>query len=110
NVTDLAAWIGATATLAWLSCGDTARQIIANSYPQLGWLAPRPSAIANKAPDTTGLAAQAISSPDQQRPHAMSLELKVMRQSVDRIATTQGQITRNVDGITARPGADGARC
>src|SRR5712664_3803987 len=34
----LAAWIGATAILTWLSYGDAARRIIASSYPQLGWL------------------------------------------------------------------------
>jgi uncharacterized RDD family membrane protein YckC len=32
------------ATLAWWSYGDAARQTIANSYPQLGWLAPRHAA------------------------------------------------------------------
>src|SRR5258708_2583558 len=42
---------GVATTLAWQSYGDAAREIIANSYPQLGWLAPR-AAIAQTAPDT----------------------------------------------------------
>jgi hypothetical protein len=55
----LAAWIGATAILTWLSYGDAARRIIASSYPQLGWLAPPPAPIAHSAPDMTSLAAEA---------------------------------------------------
>src|SRR5215470_1901719 len=30
-------FVGVGAALAWQSYGDAARQIIANSYPQLGW-------------------------------------------------------------------------
>jgi hypothetical protein len=96
----LAAWIGATATLAWLSYGDAARRTIATSYPQLGWLAPRPASIARGAPDTTGLAGQAVPSPDQQRLNAMSHDLEATRQSVDRVAVTQERIMRNVDKLT----------
>jgi len=33
--------IGVAATLAWQSYGDAAREIIASSHPQLGWLAPQ---------------------------------------------------------------------
>ncbi len=33
--------IGAAAALIWQSYGDAARQMIANSYPQFRWLAPR---------------------------------------------------------------------
>src|SRR5262249_28855819 len=35
--------IGVAATLLWQSYGDAAREMIANSHPQLGWLAPRPA-------------------------------------------------------------------
>ena len=54
----LAAWIGATAILTWLSYGDAARRIIASSYPQLGRSAPPPAPIAHSAPDMTSLAAK----------------------------------------------------
>jgi hypothetical protein len=91
--------IGVATTFAWQSYGDAARQIIANSYPQLAWLAPRPSA--HSAPGTIGLAAQVAPSPDQQRLNAMSLDLDAVRQNVDRIAITQEQITRSVDRLTA---------
>ena len=93
---------GIAAILAWHSYGDAAKQIIAGSYPQLGWLAPRAAPIAYSTHGTTGPAAQAAASPDQQRLNAMSLDLDAIRQSVDRIAITQEQITRNVDQLTAR--------
>jgi len=91
---------GIAVILAWQSYGDAARQIIANSYTQLDWLAPRTAPIAHSAHDTIGLAAQAASSPEQ-RLNAISLDLDAIRQNVDRIAITQEQITRNVDQLTA---------
>jgi hypothetical protein len=91
---------GIGAILAWQSYGDAARRIIASSYPQLDWLAPRTTPIAYSAHDTIGLAAQAAPSPDQ-RLSAMSLDLDAVRQNVDRIAVTQEQITRNVDQLAA---------
>jgi hypothetical protein len=91
---------GIAAILAWQSYGDAAKQIIAGSYPQLGWLAPRAAPIAYSAHDTIGLAAQAAASPDEQRLNAISLDLDAMRQNVDRIAVTQEQITRSVDQLT----------
>jgi hypothetical protein len=101
--------IGVAATLAWQSYGDAARERIASSYPQLGWLAPQAARIARSAPDTIGLAAQAAPSPDQQRINAMSLDLDAVRQSIDRIAnnmaTSQEQTTRSVDRIAARVAA-----
>jgi hypothetical protein len=96
----VAAWIGATAILTWLSYGDAARRIIASSYP-LGWLAPPPAPIAHSAPDMTSLAAEAAPPPVQQRLNAMSLDLEAVRRSVDRILIAQEQITRDVDQLMA---------
>ena len=77
--------IGVAATLGWQSYGDAAREMIASSYPQFGWVAPQPSS----AP------------PDQQQLNAMSLD--AVRQSIDRIAigfaASQEQITRSIDRI-----------
>ncbi len=92
---------GIAAILAWQSYGEAAKQIIAGSYPQLGWLAPRAVPIAYSAHDTIGLAAQGPASPGEQRLNAISVDLDAMRQTVDRIAVTQEQITRNVDQLTA---------
>jgi hypothetical protein len=93
--------IGVAATLGWQSYGDAAREMIASSYPQLGWLAPTPAPNAQDAPETTALAAPDAPSPDQQQPAAISHELDAVRQSVDRIAVSQEQMTRSVDRIAA---------
>src|SRR6266436_1918426 len=93
--------VGVAAILAWQSYGDAARRIIASSYPQLDWLAPRAAPIAYSAHGTTGPAAQAAASPDQQRLNAMSLDLDAIRQSVDRIAITQEQMTREISKLQA---------
>jgi len=73
------------ATLAWQSYGDAAREMIANSYPQLGWLTPQAEPVAQNAPDVIALAAPATPSPDQQQSNVTSLDLDAMRQSVDQI-------------------------
>ncbi len=91
--------IGVAATLAWQSYGHPARELIANSYPQLGWLAPQAEPVAQNAPDMIALALRAATSLDQQQPNAMSLDLDAVRQSIDRIATSQDQTTRSVDRI-----------
>src|SRR6266404_921715 len=93
--------IGVAATLGWQSYGDAARELIASSYPQLGWLTPKPAPNAPNAPDMSALAVPATPSPDQQQLNAMSLDLDAARQSVDRIAASQDQITRTVDRIAA---------
>src|SRR6266852_8077731 len=89
--------VGVAATLAWQSYGDAAREAVANTYPQLGWLAPQPAPTAQNAPDVIALAAPAAPSPDQQQLNAMPLD--AVRQSVDRIAASQEQITHSVDRI-----------
>jgi hypothetical protein len=89
--------IGVAATLAWQSYGDAAREIIANSYPHLRWLAPQTEL--NRR-DTIELVAPVAVSVDQQQ---LSLDLEAVRQSVDRIAAgiaiIEGQISRSADRI-----------
>jgi hypothetical protein len=83
--------VGVAATLAWQSYGDAAREIIANSYPQLGWLAPQ-SAIAQTVPDTI---VPPATSPDSHEFKAISLDLAALRQKVDQLAASQQQMTRD---------------
>jgi len=70
--------------------------MIANSYPQLGWLAPQAEPVTQSAPDVVALAAPATPSPDQQQSSVTSLDLDAMRQSIDQIAnnitTNQGRL------------------
>jgi hypothetical protein len=111
--------IGVAATLAWQSYGDAAREIIANSHPQLGWLAPQGEPVTQNAPDAVAVAAPAASAFDQQQLNAISIDLDAIRQSIDRfapgivagqeqmarsidrIAATQEQLARTVDQLTA---------
>src|SRR5229473_4239656 len=78
--------IGVAATLAWQSYGDAARDMIVNSYPQLGWLAPQAEPVAQNAPETIALVAPAAPSFDQQPLNAISLDLDAVRQGIDKIA------------------------
>jgi hypothetical protein len=87
------------AILAWRSYGDAARRVIANSYRQLGWLAPRGALTAQKAPDTIAWAASAAPYPDRQQFGAMLRDIQSMRQSIDQIAAGQEQTVRSIDQI-----------
>jgi hypothetical protein len=93
--------LGVAATLAWQSYGDEAREMIANSSPQLGWLAPQATSAEQNSPYTIAPAASAAPSPDHQQLGAVSLDLDAMRQSVDRIVASQEQMTRTVDQVVA---------
>jgi len=105
--------IGVAATLAWQSYGDAAREMVANSYPHFGWLAPQTEPVAQNAPNVIALAAPATPSPDQQRSDLTSLDLDAMQQSIDQIAnnmaTNQEQIMRSADRIAASVAASQER-
>jgi len=82
----MAIFIGAGATLAWQSYGGAARQTIAGWFPQLGWLAPPASPVAQTAPTAAAAAAASFgASPGSLK--ATSLALAAVRQSVDKLAT-----------------------
>ena len=97
--------IGVAATFGWQSYGDAAREMIVNSYPQLGWFAPQAEPIAQNTPDMIALAVRAATSVYQQKFDALSLELDTVRQSIDRIATSiavgQEQMTREITKLQA---------
>jgi hypothetical protein len=88
--------IGVGVTLAWQSYGDAAREMIASSSPQLGWLAPQDAV----APTASATIAPTASSPDPQELKAMSVALAAVRQKVDQLAAQvnagQEQITRDL--------------
>jgi len=88
--------IGVAATLAWQSYGDSAREMIAGSSPQLSWLAP-PAAPVAEAP--------AAPSPDQEELKEIWLGLAGVRQRVDQIAAQlaagQEQVTRDINNLQA---------
>jgi len=97
--------IGVGATLAWQSYGGTAREMIANASPRLAWLAPPAAPVAQDPAETIAPAARADApappSPDQRQVGAASLDLDAIRQSVDRIAASQDQMTRAIGELAA---------
>ena len=90
--------IGVAATLAWQSYGDAAREMIAKSSPQLGWLAPQAAAVQTPP----NMVASAGPSPQQQQQlKAMSFGIATMRQSVDQLAAAQNQMTNEITKLRA---------
>ena len=94
--------IGVAATLAWQSYGDAAREMIANSSPQLGWLAPEAAPVAQTTPpDVVAPTPPATPSPDVQQIKAMLLGLAAVRQSVEQLAAGQEQMTGEIAKLQA---------
>ena len=93
--------LGVTATLAWLSYGDVARETIASSFPRFGWLAPQTTTAGQNTPDIAPIARAASSLGQQQ----LTLDLDAVRQSLEQIATSiatsQEQMTRSIGRIAA---------
>jgi len=91
-------FFGAAAIVAWQSYGGAAREAIARWSPQLGWLAPPATPIAQ-----TVHASSAGASPDQLK--ATSLALAAVRQSVDKLAAEVGklQVQGTPDKTSASP-------
>ena len=84
---------GVAATLAWQSYGDAAREMIANSSPELSWLAPRAASFAQTA--------SAIPSLEQQQLKEMSLAFATVRQSVDQLVASQQQMADGIAKLAA---------
>jgi hypothetical protein len=86
--------VGIAATLAWQTYGDTARRIIADSYPRLSWLAPE-TAVAQTAADT--IAPTAVDRAQQEQLKETSLAVAAVRERVDELvaqfAAGQQQMT-----------------
>jgi hypothetical protein len=89
---------GVAATLAWQSYGDAAREMIANSYPQLSWLAPQAAPLAQTASDMPAPAPSATPSPELKQ---LSLAFATMRQSVDQLAASQQQMADGIAKLAA---------
>jgi len=97
--------IGVATTLAWQAYGDVARAMIANSSPQLGWLAP----VEQTAPDMAARAAPAApAAPSadvqqlKEQLKELSLGLDAVRQSVDQVAAQVVAGQRQMAGDIAK--------
>jgi hypothetical protein len=83
------------ATLGWQSYGDAAREMIANSSEQFGWLAPAPVAQASSPTAVVAL------SSDIEELKTMSVGLTIVRQNVDQLITGQEQMAREITRLQA---------
>jgi hypothetical protein len=95
---------GIVGTLAWQAYGHTARDMLANAYPQqLGWVAPPAEEPPAAAPTTVGSAAPMVS-PDQQQQQldAISLSLATLRTNLDRLAAQLATGQQQTAGDIAR--------
>jgi hypothetical protein len=119
----LAICVGAAATLAWLSYGEAAKQIIATKGPELGWSAETKQMIANWvqqfgwtkpgnghekiAEAQTATVAQtvpaAITPPipsiDPEQVHQIAVDLAALEHTVDQLAANQDKIGGNIDKL-----------
>jgi hypothetical protein len=97
--------MGVAVTLAWQSYGDEMREIMANSYPLLGWLAPETPAIAKTASEMAP-ARPPTTSPDSQEIEVVSLGLATLRQSMDQLAAQFVASQEQMAGDIAKLKAD----
>jgi hypothetical protein len=88
--------IGVAATLAWQAYGDAAREMMANSSPVLGWLAPQAAPLAQAAPNQATPTNAATPSPDLQQLRAALLDFAAVRQSVEQLAAQHQQMAGNI--------------
>jgi hypothetical protein len=123
----LAICVGAAATLAWLSYGEAAKQIIATRGPELGWSPETKQMIANwvqefgwtkrgngsekiavsgpevqvatVAQTVPGAVTPATPSIDPEQVHQIAVDLAALGQTVDQLAGSQDKIGRNIDRL-----------
>jgi|SRR6516164_5648278 len=92
--------VGVGTVLLWQSYGDAARAMIANSSPQLGWLAPQTVPVVPTAPDATRPASSVSHDLEQ-----LALGVAAVRQSVDQLAAQlaagQGQMESDIAKLQA---------
>ena len=115
--------IGVAATLAWLSYGDAAKQIIATNASKLGWspdtkrliaswvgpenasarssapVTPQPAPVAQTAPAAVAPKVPVAPSIDPDQVHQMALDLAALRHIVEQLATGQDQMAREITGL-----------
>jgi hypothetical protein len=91
--------IGVAATVALQSYGHATREMLASAVPLLRWLAPQAGPSAQNLAVVTAPPAPLAPSPDGQQPNAMSPDLDMVRQSADKIAAGQEQMTHSLERI-----------
>jgi hypothetical protein len=78
--------LGVAGTLVWQWYGNTALELIGNSFPQFAWLRPQAVAQVQSPPEMVAPNAARYDPPDLEQLKAIALGLAALRQSVDRLA------------------------
>ena len=92
--------VGVGTILAWQSYGDAARAMIANSSPQLGWLAPQTAPV---VPTASDVPAPTAASPELEQ---LALGLAAVRQSVDQLTAQLAAAQQAIGNDIAKLQAD----
>jgi len=107
--------IGISATLAWQSYGDAGRAMVANSSPQLGWLAPAPlvqsAAIGTPSPELQQLAfgLAAMRQSMDQLVAQLAADQQQMAAEIAKLQGHEEEILRKLSAAPPRPAAAPAR-
>jgi hypothetical protein len=115
--------IGIAASLAWLSYGDSAKQMIATNASKFGWspdtkrliaswvgpenasarssapATPQPAPVAQTAQAAVASKAPVAPSIDPDQVRQMALDLAALRHVVEQLATGQDQMAREITGL-----------
>src|SRR5262245_27259512 len=91
--------IGVAATLTWQSYGNAARELVANSSTQLGWLAPQTTSVAPTPPGVIAPPVLASPSPELEELEAMSLRFALVQKRVDQLAASQQKISDEIANL-----------
>jgi hypothetical protein len=92
--------VGVGTILAWQSYGNAARAMIANSSPQLGWLAPQTVPVVPTAPDVAPADTASSGLPQ------LALGLAAVRQSVDQLTAQLAAVQQQMAGEIAKVQSD----
>src|SRR5207302_1120170 len=92
--------VGVAATFAWQAYGHATREMLANSFAQLGWWAPEAAAHV-QSPDMIAPTAPAAPPSDWEHLKAISLGLAAVRQTVDQLAANQQQMATEIAKLQA---------
>lgn len=96
--------IGVSATLAWQSYGDVARQLVASSSPVLGWLAPPAAPLVQVVSDQVAPTEPATASL-RQSVDQLTAKLQQMAGDIATLQANQQAILRKVSLPSRQPSA-----
>ena len=93
--------MGIAATLGWQSYGDATREMIASSYPQLGWLAPETVPAKSTLETTSSIVSSTTSDSQEKTVAAESIPERTSPIAPDQLAARQQQMANDIATLKA---------